>query len=410
MELTWAKTPEDLEQIADLMAKVFVRFSYFDFYALRMAYQTKDPWYKPEYSRIVKDGGRIVAHVSIVEKRMRIGRSVIRVAGIGDVCTHPDHRMHSYSRLLMEDAIRYMRASGFPLTMLYGIPNYYHKFGYIEAMSAYQIFTGVKVLETLESPCSLRPAEPADTPRLNKLYNEVYARLTGAMVREDAHWYKVFDLKRSAATVAVGPDGRIEGYALSTPPRNPEQYVHELAAESPEAARALLAHFGREARGRLAPEVEFRLSPEHPAAQCLETLGGRFVRRVYAEGEGQAMLGLIDLPLALTSLRDELEARLAASPLAGSRAALALETDSAGAASLAWDGSSLAVTAGTEDSIPVFRLPQTLLTRSLIGHWALDHLRWRSPDVAARFPSDAEAFFRALFPQRSPYTSEADYF
>lgn len=413
MELTFAKTPTDLEQIADMMGRIFVRKSWFDLYATRMAYQTKDPWYKPEFSRIAKVDGRVVAHVSVVEKRMRVGRSVVRVGGIGDVFTHPEHRKHSFGRLLMEDAVKYMRENDFPLTMLYGIPNYYHKFGYIEAMSAYQIFADVRRLQAgapEAAAFTIRAAEPADTPRLNALYNDFFARKTGAMVREEAHWYKVFDLNNLAATVAVDAQGGIAGYALHSPARSPEQFVNEIAFSDPAAPRALLAHLAKQAQERLDKELELRLAPDHPAHALLETIGARFVRRVFSEGEGQAMLGTLNAARALESLGEELAARLAASPLAGKSAALSIQNDAAGAAALRWDGRALAIAPAADHSIPSLQIPQTLLTRLLIGHGSLEHLLWRAPGLAPAITPDIAAILRALFPPQHPFTFEADYF
>ncbi len=406
MELTYAKTRADLEKIADLMSKVFVRGSYFDFYRKRMDYQTQDPYFRPEHSRLVKVDGRIVSHVSIIEKRMRIGRGLVKVAGIGDVFTHPEHRGQSYSRLLMEDALKYMREHDYPLSMLYGIPDYYHKFGYIEAMGTYSAFLQVKHLEGLEVKRVLRPGEEKDVPRLNALYNEAYGHKTGAMQRLEAHWYKV--LGPRSVTVIQDDLGEIAGYAVTPPKRSGELYLSEAVVEDPDEARSLLGHFGRQAREGYQSELELRMAPDHPLVQYAQMLGGRFVTRLYSEGEGQAMLRTVHLLRVLEEIRDELEQRLAASAFQKATTGVNLVTDEAGEASLELEGGRIRLSPQANARRPTLEIPQNLLTRTLLGYWTVDQLRMRHPRLAIS-PEVAE-LLRVLFPRQFPLTCEADSF
>jgi len=406
MELTCAQTRADLEAIADLMSKVYVRGSYFDFYRTRMDYQTLDPHYRPEHSRLIKVDGRIVSHVSIIEKSMRIGRGVVKVAGIGDVFTHPEHRGKSYSRILMEDALAYMRQHDYPLSMLYGIPHYYHKFGYIEAMGTYSAFVHVKYLEALEVHHPLRAGVAEDVPRLNAMYNEAYGRKTGAMRRLEANWYKVLGPRR--VTVATDGSGEIVGYAVAPPERAPELYLSEAVAGDVTVARSFLGHFGREARQRYLAELELRMAPDHPLVQYAQTLGGRFVTRLYSEGEGQAMLRTMNLFRVLEDIREELEHRLAASAYRDASGGLNLVTDDAGQAGLELQSGKIRLSPQIDSRRPTMSVPQNFLTRMLIGYGSLAQLRMRCPELD--ISSEAAARLEALFPLQFPLTCEADYF
>lgn len=406
MELTYAKDRADLEEIADLMSKVFVRGSYFDFYRTRMDYQTRDPYYRPEHSRLIKVDGRIVSHASIVEKRMRIGRGVVKVAGIGDVFTHPEHRGQSYSRLIMEDAIKYMREHDYPLSMLYGIPDYYHKFGYIEAMGTCSVFLQVKCLEGLEGKGVLRPGEEKDVPRLNALYNKAYGRKTGAAERVEAHWYKV--LGPRSLTVLEDDSGRVAGYAVTPAKRSGELYLSEAVAPDLDAARSLLGHFGRLARERYLSELELRMAPDHFLAQYAQLIGCRLVTRFFGEGEGQAMLRTIDLFQLLEAIREELEQRLAVSAFQNATTGFNLVTDEAGEAGLELEGGKIRLSPQVHAGRPTLELPQNLLTRTLVGYWSVGQLRMRHPRPA--IPRELETLLDALFPPQLPLMCEADYF
>jgi hypothetical protein len=308
----------------------------------------------------------------------------------------------------MEDAVKYMRENDYPLTMLYGIPNYYHKFGYIEAMGLYTAFLKVKTIEKLDAAHEVRSATPEDRDCLNDLYNEAYATKTGAMKREPAHWYKVFDLKKNIGSVALDKDGQIVGYALSTPPRAPQQYITEAVVPDSAVAASLLKHFATQAAARLESEIEIRVSPDHPLWQYAEVLGGRFTTRLYSEGEGEGMLGTINLLRTLEEIREELEARLTNSFFKGTNAALNIKTDTAGAATLIWDGAGLDVTAENDSSAPTLDIPQNLLTRSLVGYWDVDQLKLRAPEVL--LSEGVESVLKVLFPLQHPFTCEADYF
>jgi predicted N-acetyltransferase YhbS len=406
MELTWAKNRQDLEEIAELMAKVFVQRSYFDFYRTRMDYQTLDPDFLPEHSRIVREDGRIVSHVSIITKYMRIGGSVVKLGGIGDVCTHPDCRGKSYSRALMQDAVRYMGEHDYALSMLYGIKNYYHKFGYIEAMGRYLAWLPTKFTEGLEVSHTLRPSEPGDTPRLNELYNRAYGHSTGAMRRSEAHWYKINVPER--ITVALDRQGRIAGYGMISPTTVAEPYIQEAAVPDLSVARSLLAHYGELARKRLQPEIEFHIECAHPLIKFVRNLGGRFTTRLCGEGEGQAMLRVIDLNLTLNAMREELEARLAKSSLSHQDFRFNILTEDCGKSLLDFHKGKIELSPEPDLSAPGLKIPQNLLVRSLIGYWSVDQIPMRDPQI--EISPELQQWLEVLFPLQEPVTGEADFF
>jgi predicted acetyltransferase len=408
-ELTYAKTLDDLAEIADLMSKVYVRGSYFDLYRTRMDYQTKDPYYKPEHSRIVRVDGRIVSHVSIVEKRMRIGRAVVKVAGIGDVYTLPDHRKKNFSRLLMQDAIKYMKAHRYPLTMLYGIPNFYHKFGYIEAIVEYATFVPTTATVDVKPVLNVRPYEPSDAPRANELYNATYANKTCAMVREPAHWYKMGDPK--TAVVVTDNTGETCGYALFKQPYGAPFYVIEVAAPSPDIEQIIMATFVQKARESVIPEIEFRVAPDHPFWGYLQNFGPRNISRVYKEGQGQGMLGITDLLELFENLCPEFDERIARSRFFADTTGFNIATD-IGEIPLHVEQGKVRVEEHKEDRLPTLHVPQNWLVRSVIGYWDVARLdcRLRAQGQSRGIPETLEPLLEVLFPPDFPYTCEADYF
>ena len=70
---------------------------------------------------------------------MRIGKSVVRMDGIGGVATGEDYRYRGYSRRVMEAAVEVMRAGDAALATLYGIQDFYHKYGFATCGPEYTV-------------------------------------------------------------------------------------------------------------------------------------------------------------------------------------------------------------------------------------------------------------------------------
>src|SRR5215212_7451757 len=83
--------------------------------------------------------GRQVSRVVIVPMLMRIGAAVVRMDGIGGVGTEEAYRNRGYSRRVMERCVEKMRAGDAALAMLYGIPDFYPKYGFATTGPAYVI-------------------------------------------------------------------------------------------------------------------------------------------------------------------------------------------------------------------------------------------------------------------------------
>src|SRR4051812_49909557 len=74
--------------------------------------------------------GQQVSRVVIVPMLMRIGAAVVRMDGIGGVSTEEGFRNRGYSRRVMETAVEKMRQGDAALSTLFGIEDFYQKFGY----------------------------------------------------------------------------------------------------------------------------------------------------------------------------------------------------------------------------------------------------------------------------------------
>ena len=120
---------------------------------------------------------------------MRIGAAVVRMDGIGGVGTEEAYRNRGYSRRLMEFALARMRAGDAALSTLYGIQDFYPKFGYVttgpEHAVGLPLDGSAPATASLPPGWSVRPLAVGDLPALMALYHANTKQATGALVRHE---------------------------------------------------------------------------------------------------------------------------------------------------------------------------------------------------------------------------------
>src|SRR5215204_413093 len=152
--------------------------------------------------------GRQVSRVVIVPMVMRIGAAVVRMDGIGGVGTEEGFRNRGYSRRVMERAIEEIRRGDAALSTLFGIEDFYQKFGYDTTGPEYTVV--LPLADTAAPAHSLprgwqfRPLTADDMPAVKWLYHVNTRRATGALVRHDAG----DDSSETERIAGVNPDAR----------------------------------------------------------------------------------------------------------------------------------------------------------------------------------------------------------
>lgn len=199
-----------LDGVAELIAKSFPGDgSYYDAYrGIRRSLQKNH--YDWQASRIGILDDTVVAHWGVYEYRTRIGSARIRTAGIGAVATHGEYRRQGLMARLIREWLHAMRQSPYPLTVLFGIRGFYHKFGYVYAWpKAYY------KVETQFLPDAQTPKTHAVTRKvqadLDALYNRENRGLTGTAVRPT---YASRDWRRHKARYWCDASGKPAGFLI----------------------------------------------------------------------------------------------------------------------------------------------------------------------------------------------------
>jgi predicted acetyltransferase len=407
-EITYPKSEKELNEIADLFGKVFAGRDYYEFNRIRMAYHKNDPFFKPEYSRIAKYKGEIVSHVSIVEKHFRIGGSVVKTGGIGDVLTIPEFRGKHLTHKLMNDALDYMRANDFPLSMLYGIPGFYHKFGYIEAGLKYRWSVPLGNLAVLKSGKKVRQAGEDDVPRLNELYNKAFEGRTLTVERRLESWHNI-RVSDCCYVVTNGKD-QPTGYVLVSAPLkrfSPDIHIKEAVAFDQKSVEMLLAFFRDYAHEHYQSEIVFAQRPDTYFMEILKNFGGTLRTDIPCEGHGEAMLRIVLLREFFETIRIELSRRLKLRADAPLDTRIMFKTD-IGTIIIHAGHDGVELHEKVESGLPVFEAGQDLLVRLVLGYWSMERFLMKAK---VRNASDESMkLLEILFPEGNPCSNGADFF
>jgi GNAT superfamily N-acetyltransferase len=388
--------------------------------------------------------GRQVSRVVIVPMLMRIGAAVVRMDGIGGVSTEEEFRNRGYSRRVMETAVEQMRRGDAALSTLFGIEDFYQKFGYETTGPEYTVVLplaeATAPTRSLPRGWRFRPLTPGDMPAVMRLYHANTRRATGALVRHDAGddpseterladlnpdarkiglraWNRLQGIAvepgEDACRVLVDQSGRIGAYAwfganwwMGVRRRDLPGAFHiaEGMARDAEVADTLLVacRTWAEEAGSDGDGIALAIPPEGPVAMAAAYEGGQMLG-VYTRG-GNFMGRVLDLGRLLRLLQPELAARVRSARLPF-QGRLNFRTDEDEAAIVIRDDD--VQVDGRASGGVVVELPQTALARLCLGGFD-------PADVLARLPNrpnaEVEAVLRALFPRRMPHIYPMDRF
>lgn len=265
-------------------------------------------------------GEREASRAFIIPFTLRYGVATLRMDGIGDVATPEDLRQRGYSRRVMEAAVQRMRASDTPVTMLYGIQDFYPKYGY--ATLGPETVLRLEAGDAPATPAgwSARAATSDDLDPITAIYDRATATATGAVVRtaDRGSWATLRDqiaAGQDECRVAVGPDGAVSGYAWRGSSfwwlRQWENHMPgglklaEAFAVDAAAADAVLALCAAWATERRVDVIEFGMPDEGPLGLAIKLRTALLIRRPTRDGE--FMGRVTSVATLMRALQPELE-------------------------------------------------------------------------------------------------------
>jgi len=359
------------------------------------------PGFHPEHTRVALVDGELAGALRLTTEVIRLGEARLKMGGLGWVATAQEHRHKGVASALVQGTLRYMRSHGYHVSMLFGIPNFYHRFGYTTTLADYFITLDAAEAARVSTQYVLaRPVKPGDLSALQRMHNANDTSVACSLLRSSAHltnrWQKVKD-----AEVLTNARGKMIAYAIARPEEG-ALLVTEAGIDSPLTGPALVAHCARRAQEALLGSVRFAIPPDHTLARVLRQYESTHEARLCRERGG--MMAFVDLGETLESLVPEWEARIADSALATIHAEATLLINDEAWRIRAHRGA-LDVSSGAGAN--KFSVSAQELMQLVTGYAHIaDILNARRRLITA----DGHAFLAALFPKRDPYVHMLDRF
>ena len=308
MEIISPSRREHAGKMIELIGKVFSEpagyFCMRDFARNNLFYGPYD-W---EASRIGLLDGRIVAHWGVWGYTMRIGSARVRVGGVGCVTMHADYRKRGLMEQTAWASINAMREAGYDMTMLFGIDDYYDRFGYVNAWADGCYCVQLSDMPSERPTVSLKKFALRRWGDIARLYNRQYARFTGTAVRPTFLRIAQGDQWRSYRWNDA--HGKVAGYVVAKRRRDAVECIEQCG--DPEKVLRVLAMLARRWRCK---EVRFTALPYH-SLLCRRLRQGNSRAETYFKRSGGPMIRTLNLRSSLGKLTKELSRRLKKSHVA----------------------------------------------------------------------------------------------
>ena len=186
-----------------------MKFNYYD-----TLNRVERPALSVTWISLLTEDEEMVSQLGLREYQMRFGSAQLKLGGIDGVGTKEEHRNKGYSRHVMEHTIALMNENGYDVSMLFGIPNFYHKFGYATAIPETYVEFDTKDVPAAVSTYQVRRFQTEDAPKIVELYSANNAERTGTPLRTGIGW-KVFTRRGGIVPdpyVVLNDAGAVIGY------------------------------------------------------------------------------------------------------------------------------------------------------------------------------------------------------
>ena len=316
-----------------------------------------------EWKVEIVEGNRSVSQLWIIDRSMRIGSCPVKTGGIGGVGTDREYRMQGLAKRVLEGAVELMQREGYDASFLYGIQDFYHRFGYVTCMPERRLYVDTRAAERAEKRGKMRRVKKTDWPQIVRIYNRDNDRRTASVVRAPRTWDRFpmgsqFGVK-AEVWVAVDDRDRIKGY-IAVDDVEHRVRAAELGGEGEDLFHSLLQFLASRAVKLRRQELSLSIPVDHPFALFCRNFGCR--ESTHFGRNGGPMGRIINLNSLLEKILPELGERWG---YGDREVGVSFATD-LGNYSLNWKGGKLPLAGGGEGCR--VRLRQEALMLLLMGY------------------------------------------
>jgi predicted acetyltransferase len=395
--------PKERREAVEVFGRAFTNPTWMEGHVRRSLY--KAPIFKPEHTRVVIAGGRVAAAMVMGPRMMRFGPVKVPAMTIGPVGTHDAFRKRGFAAAAMDDASAYMAENGYLIAYLWGIPDFYYRFGYYPYMVPCHVTLKRDAARKEALPGRLRAMRRKDLPAVRRLYEAVTAGRICAAARDKAVWDWLLGPGSHTWTfrkprVILDAHGRTCGYI--TVNIGSQWHQGEVVVRQDEAScRAALGAIAREARRREVKEVTFPLPWDDALAVLLRQFVGAEFKMVPGP-TGGPLMKVVDFPALMRRLQPLFSRRWQAANTALRGARFTMETED-GAVGIAAGPDGVSVDAPGAGRRVV--IPRRWLSGLLTGYYGV---RQVAPRKGASVPRELLPVMDLLFPAGWPFAYQGD--
>ncbi|BDI31391.1 hypothetical protein CCAX7_34420 [Capsulimonas corticalis] len=207
---------------------------------------SNDPFYDLSHKRVLTSTAHgLVASLTIVPARIRVGAAWIPFGGIAGVATQPEHQRQGYAGELLQGALRALTGElRYPLSGLFtDLPSYYRRFGWEYATQNCVVTSALAALPKYAGGEYVRIAAPHDLPAQKQIETLHAAALekrpTGAFERDARRWAVIRHFLPGCKIALYQQDGPAAGYVIFEESQEILR-VQELYGQDRRAERALI--------------------------------------------------------------------------------------------------------------------------------------------------------------------------
>lgn len=256
------------------------------------------------------DAGEKVSSLILFDYDFTYNSVILKMGGIAGVQTNKEHRNKGYAGQLMQATIEWMLSEKYHCSFLYGIPDFYWRYGFASILTHGATTVFLKDIEVQEDHgFGVRPFQTDDTSKIRQLYNHNNQNRMCSIIR-GATWSGIprgsdWD-KEPQCLVVESSEGCFEGYAVFDK-NNDKLIVSEVETKNPAAQYRILQALAEIGRERNQEKFIFVGATTHPFAIFARRFGA--THNDYLERYGFGMGRLIDIKEFFKQITPELSRR-----------------------------------------------------------------------------------------------------
>jgi predicted acetyltransferase len=370
-----------------------------------MNIDVKDEGDRHELDLVV--GGKSISGLEILDLVLRIGESKLKMAGIAGVRTDDGYRMKGYASKVLSQSIDYMVKGGYDISMLFGIEDFYQRWGFATCLPEYELTIPTRNAERALKRYDSRPFLVGDVEDILAMYEQNNRHRSCWIERSKGTWRPFrkgtwFD-KPAKCNVMVD-DGKLIGYYAYDDSRY-ETRITEVGSAKRDVFESMLRDFADMAIERRAERISVNIPPDHPLATFCRRYGCSLSIGYPYNANG--MMRIINLNSFLHKLKPELERALGLleAHYRGTRT-LKITTD-LGEAMISISGHEVSVEDPSRHADASIYMPQSVLMQCISGFRGVSEVL---TDCAVKMDGEAEDILSDLFIQKYPHCWLADAF